>query len=440
MFERRAFLGSAAALGLAGNVRAQTADPRPYGSPAATRPFGPEVYRDRRRRLMERMKTGFAVVYGARTLDPSSTVAGVGRQNSDFFYLTGIADEAGAALILAPGERDFKEILFLASRDPENERWEGERLSLGQELRSRTGFDKVYRAASLGSVATSIASRAGEMHFLGPLAGPDSPVPPSLDLYGKIAQRVPGTRTTNSHAFIRDMRVVKESREVDAIRKAIAATNRGMLAAMRLARPGMREFELKNIIENEFRAAGARGIAFSSIVATGRNSAILHYTGGDTVIREGDLILCDIGAEVDFYAADITRTFPVNGTFNPEQRRVYETVLAAQNAAAAKLRAGVIYEDLNQAAIDVIRRGGHADDFIHGLGHFIGLEVHDVGALAAPLPVGAALTIEPGIYVPNRGFGVRIEDDYLVTATGYEHLSRAVPRTVAEVEAVLAAR
>lgn len=440
--DRRLFLGSAAAAGmtLAAAAAAQVGDPRPYGSPAATKPFGPEVYRERRRRLMERMKGGMAVIYGARTIDNSSTVAGVGRQNQDFLYLTGIADDAGAALILAPGERDYKEILFLASRDPETERWEGERLSLGQELRNRTGFNKVYRAGSLGGVATSIASRAGEMHFLGPLAGPDSPVPPSLELYGKIAQRVPGTKITNSHNFIRDMRIVKEAREVEALRRAIAATQRGMVAGMRAARPGMREWELKNIIENEFRAAGARGIAFSSIVATGRNSAILHYTGGDTVIREGDMILLDIGAEFDFYAADITRTFPVNGTFNPEQRRVYETVLAAQNAAAAKLRAGVVYEDLNKTATDVIRAAGHGDDFIHGLGHFIGLDVHDVGNMAAPLPAGATLTIEPGIYVPHRGFGVRIEDDYLVTATGNEHMSRAVPRTVAEVEAVLASR
>ena len=152
------------------------------------------------------------------------------------------------------------------------------------------------------------------------------------------------------------------------------------------------------------------------------------------------MILCDIGAEVDYYAADITRTFPVDGRFNPEQRRVYETVLAAQDAAAARLRPGAIYEDLQLAANAVMRGAGHMDDFWHGLGHFVGLEVHDVGNLAAPLPVGAVVTIEPGIYLPQRGFGVRIEDDYLVTPTGYEQMSRAVPRTIAEVEAVLATR
>ena len=159
-----------------------------------------------------------------------------------------------------------------------------------------------------------------------------------------------------------------------------------------------------------------------------------------TTIRAGDLILADIGAEYGLYAADITRTFPVDGRFTPEQRRIYETVLAAQDAAARKLRAGAVYEDLSRAATDVIEAAGHRDDFWHGLGHFVGLDVHDVGDYAAPLPAGAVLTIEPGIYLPQRDFGVRIEDEYLVTASGSEHLSRAIPRTVAEIEAVMAGR
>ncbi|MFL6733889.1 MAG: aminopeptidase P N-terminal domain-containing protein [Sphingomicrobium sp.] len=440
MFDRRLFLGSAAGLALSTAAGAQMADPRAYGSPGATRPFGPEVYRERRQRLMQQMKTGVAVIYGAKSIDGSSTVAGVGRQDSDFAYLTGIMDEAGAALVLAPGERTFKEYLFLATRDPDMERFEGEQLNIGEEARARTGFQKVYRSNWLGTFVTNFAARAGELQYVGSLVPPERPVPPALDLYGRVAARVPGTRITNRHGLIEAMRVVKEPREIAAMRKAIEATHRGMLAAMRAARPGMREFELRNIIENEFRAAGARGLAFPSIVGTGRNSAVLHYTGSDTEIRAGDMILCDIGAEVDFYAADITRTFPVDGRFNPEQRQVYETVLAAQDAAAARLRPGVLYEDLQLAANDVMRRAGHMDNFWHGLGHFVGLDVHDAGNLSAPLPAGAVVTIEPGIYQPQRGFGVRIEDDYLVTASGYERMSRAVPRTVAEVEAVLAAR
>jgi Xaa-Pro aminopeptidase len=166
---------------------------------------------------------------------------------------------------------------------------------------------------------------------------------------------------------------------------------------------------------------------------------VLHYPGGDNLIQRGDMILLDIGAEVDFYAADVTRTFPVDGRFTSEQRRVHDIVLQAQEAAAALLRPGAHYEDLQEASDAVIRRAGHADDSWHGLGHFVGLDVHDVGDLALPLPAGAVVTIEPGIYLPDREFGVRIEDEYLVTDTGSERLSRAIPRSAADIEAAMAA-
>jgi Xaa-Pro aminopeptidase len=445
MFNRRNFIGTAAASGLAATAGplgawAQSAAPRTYGYPARTAPFGPEVYRDRRRRLMERMKGGVAVLYGPTTVDRGATVAPIDRPGSDFMYLTGIVDDGGAALILAPGERTHREFLFLPNVDPEYDRWEGSRLLLGGELRRRTGFEKISRIGGLGGALAQIAARAGEMRYIGPLVGPEAAVPRELELYGRVAARVPGTRTVNNHGLVQAMRQVKEPRELDLMRRAIAATDRGMRAAMRAARPGMKEFELKNILEAEFRAAGARRLAFPSIVGVARNGAVLHYTGGDNEIRAGDMILADIGAEYEYYAADITRTFPVDGRFTPEQRRVYETVLAAQDAAARRLRPGAIYEDLQQAAVEVIEAAGHRDDFWHGLGHFVGLDVHDVGDYAQPLPAGSVLTIEPGIYLPQREFGVRIEDQYLVTAGGNEHLSRAVPRTVAEVEAVMAAR
>lgn len=441
MINRRGFVlaGGAAALSAAAGAQG-SAERRSYGAPAGTRPFGPEVYRERRRRLMERMKSGVAVVFGAASLDHGSPVAGLGRQNSDFAYLTGITDEAGAALLLAPGERTYKEHLFLAHRDPELERWEGMRLPLGADLRRRTGFEKVHRIGGLGLLLAQVAARSGEMHYLGPLASPDAAVPRELELYGRVAARVPGTRITNSHGLVRAMRLVKEPRELELMRRAIAATDRGIRAAMRAARPGMREFELKHIIEAEFRAAGARGLAFPSIVAVARNSAVLHYTGGDNEIRAGDLVLCDIGAEVDHYAADITRTFPVDGRFSPEQRSIYELVLKAQEAAMARLKAGAYYEDLNETARAVIRAAGHSDDFYHGLGHFVGLNVHDIGDYTKPLPAGAVLTIEPGVYLADRGFGVRIEDQFLVTANGYEHMSAGIPRTVAEIEAFMRSR
>ncbi|MDQ3144003.1 MAG: Xaa-Pro peptidase family protein [Pseudomonadota bacterium] len=439
MFDRRNFLHAAlagtAVLPATSLAAYQTADDRAYGTPAGTRPFGPEVYRERRQRLMAQMKGGIAVVFGAASLDTSNPVAGMGRQLSDFAYLTGIVDEPGAALLLAPVERRFKEMLFLANRNPEQERWEGERLGLGQSLRDRTGFEKIFRSGSLGASATTMASHSKTLNYLGPLVGADNPLPRELELYGRIAARVPGAAIKDQSGLIAAMRLAKEPREIALIRKSIAATERGLRAGMAAARPGMSERQLANIIEAEFRAAGAQGLAFPSIVGTGRSSAVLHYTGRDGIIRAGDIILCDVGAEVDFYAADITRTFPVDGRFAPEQRTIYQTVLAAQDAAAAQLRPGALYEDLNETARDVVRRAGHLDDFVHGLGHFVGLNVHDAGDYAQPLPVGTVITLEPGIYLPQRGFGVRIEDDYLVTADGNEHLSRSIPRSIDEVEA-----
>lgn len=444
MLDRRRFLTGAiagAALSGPGASVAQTLIPGPtgYASPTGTSPFPPEVFRDRRRRLMEKMDGGIAVLFSAGTFG-STPVGPPARQNSDFAYLTGIQDEGAAALLLAPNERIHKEILFLGPRNPDIERWEGERLPVGQSLRERTGFERVLRASALGGVLATLASQAGVLHFLGPAGNPDGPVPPALELYGRVTARVPGARIVNSLNFIRDMRMVKEPGEIEMIRRAIAATERGLVAGMRAARPGMRENELKRIIEAEFHAAGATGTAFPSIVATGRASAVLHYLGGDGVIQPGDMILCDVGAEVGRYAADITRTFPVDGRFNVEQRRVYETVLAAQEAAMARLRAGAVFEDLHATADRLIREAGHGDDFWHGLGHFIGLDVHDAGSQTVPLPANATLTIEPGIYQPERNFGVRIEDDFLVTPRGYEHLSQASPRRIEDIEALLASR
>jgi Xaa-Pro aminopeptidase len=437
MLDRRCFIGGAAgALFTLSGPRAfgQTLLPGSTGpgSPAGTSPFPPDVFRARRQRLMELMGGGVAAIFSAGSL--ASDGPGDGRQDSDFAYLTGIHDEAGAALLLAPGERTYKEFLLLASRDPDTERWEGERLMIGQSVRERTGFERVYRSASLGARLLNVASRAPRLHYLGPLVPPAEPMPQALALYQEVTARLPGSTIVNSSGLIQSMRRVKEPRELALIRRAIAATERGIRAGMAAVRPGMREYELKRIIESEFAAAGATGLAFPSIVGAGPNGAIAHYPGSDRVIGPDDLIVADVGAEVGHYAADITRTFPASGRFSPEQRSVYATVLRAQEVAMSRLRAGAIHEDLAAAATAVIREANHGDDFFHGLGHSVGLEVHDPEDLTQPIPAGAVVTIEPGIYLSGR-FGVRIEDDFLVAARGYEHLSAGVPRAIDAVEA-----
>ena len=438
--ERRQFLAGAAAMSLlpAADAAAQILPGPGFGTPLGTRPFAPEVYRARRARLMAELKTGLAVIHGATAFGaPDNTIAAPFTQNGDFAWLTGISDEPGAVLVLAPGEAVVKEFLFLPSRDVETERWEVERLPLGSLIEQRTGVQRVQRTARLGGVVTQLATRAKELHFLGPVVSADAPVPATLELYGKVMARVPGTSIRDQSGLLTQMRSVKEPRELEWLNKAMAATRAGHLAAMKAVKPGMTERQLRRVLEEGFANAGGTGLAYNSIVAAGRNAASLHYVVETGPIRDGDLVLIDAAAAVDGYACDVTRTFPANGRFTASQRADYELVLAAQAAAEATLKAGVSYDVFEDAAKQVFRRAGRIDDFIHGLGHYVGLDVHDPFDRSKPIPAGAVITIEPGLYTQSANQGIRIEDQYLVTGTGSERMSAGIPRSIAEIEAAM---
>ncbi|WP_265563424.1 aminopeptidase P N-terminal domain-containing protein [Sphingomicrobium arenosum] len=447
MFDRRQFLaaglsGTTLAAALPGTATAQvwTADGA-YGKPAPTYPFSPQVYAARRAALARELDGGVAVLYGATRIDPTETVLMTEGarpiQDMDFAYLTGLHDEPGAAIVLAPAERVRKEELYLPDRSERYERWEGERVSVSRALRERTGFNRILRGSAPDVLLTELAQAHKKLVFLGPLASPNAPVPPALALYQRIAQRVPGTTIVSRPDLIERMRTIKEPRELELMQKAIDATAAGHLAAMRSARPGMSERELVHIIENAFRAAGADHLAFPSITAAGRAGATLHYTGRDGTIGDGDLVLNDIGASYRTYAADITRTFPVSGTFSPAQRAAYEAVLDAQVAAARAMRPGAYFHEVQVVAENSLEAAGYRDDFWHGLGHFVGLDVHDVGDYRAPLPENAVLTIEPGVYRPQENFGIRIEDEFLVTGSGSRRMSEAIPYRPDDVEAAV---
>ena len=438
--ERRQFLAGAAAMSLlpAADAAAQILPGPGFGTPLGTRPFAPDVYRARRARLMAELKTGLAVIHGATAIGaPDNTIAAPFTQNGDFAWLTGISDEPGAVLVLAPGEAVVKEFLFLPSRDVETERWEVERLPLGSLIEQRTGVQRVQRTARLGGVVTQLATRAKELHFLGPVVSADAPVPATLELYSKVMARVPGTSIRDQSGLLTQMRSVKEPRELEWLKKAMAATRAGHLAAMKAVKPGMTERQLRRVLEEGFANAGGTGLAYNSIVAAGRNAASLHYVAETGPIRDGDLVLIDAAAAVDGYACDVTRTFPANGRFTATQRADYELVLAAQAAAEATLKAGVSYDVFEDAAKQVFRRAGRIDDFIHGLGHYVGLDVHDPFDRSRPIPAGAVITIEPGLYTQSANQGIRIEDQYLVTAAGSERMSAGIPRGIAEIEAAM---
>ncbi|CAH0498563.1 aminopeptidase P family protein [Novosphingobium sp. CECT 9465] len=438
-FNRRTVLtGAAATAALAATVRAQVLPPSGFATPSGTFPFAADVYRERRARLMATLKDGVAVIHGAKRGATSGPVSPPFHQSGDFAWLTGIVDEPGAVLVLAPAERLYREFLLLPSRDVETERWDVERLPLGSQIEARTGIQRVRRTSGLDALVTGMAARSRTLHFMGPIASASSPVPAALDLYNRVMARVPGCTLKDQSALLPALRTVKEPRELDLMRRATAATKAGHLAAMKAVRPGMTERQLTAILETGFREGGGEGLSYDSIVATGRNAASLHYAHGNAEIGASDLVLIDAAAAVGTYACDVTRTFPASGKFTTQQRADYELVLAAQDAAARMLKAGVMHEDMTEAASAVFRRAGRIDDFTHGLGHFVGLDVHDAGDYAKPLPAGAVLTIEPGLYNQPLNQGIRIEDIYLVTATGAERLSTGIPRTVDEIEAFMA--
>ncbi len=208
-----------------------------------------------------------------------------------------------------------------------------------------------------------------------------------------------------------------------------------------MGRPGTREWDVKRTIEDALRKGGARHLAYGSIVGSGPDGCVLHYPSDDRLLADGDLVVIDAGAEIDHYATDVTRTFPASGKFTAEQRAIYEVVLRAQKAALAAVHPGVTWHELEAIAKKIIGEAGYYDFYIHRLGHAVGLQVHDIGAgtLLEPIPEGAVITIEPGIYIPQKHLGIRIEDTIVVTKTGYRNLSEKLPREPDEIEKWMAA-
>ncbi|MCI0329865.1 MAG: Xaa-Pro peptidase family protein [candidate division Zixibacteria bacterium] len=394
-----------------------------------------EIFKQRRAKLLELMGDGVAVLYGK-----TGGFEGEFEQDKNFYYLTGV-EEPGAILILAPKEKSRREVLLLTPRNPEDERWSGERPSIGRKLEDSLGFEFVGRTGGLGWMVNAYLQHTGNLCYLAPPVSHSSPVPPDLNFYKDVTARVPGTSIKNMSHFIRDMRAIKTDEELAAMQKAIDITGEAFRKAALTIEPGMTEREVQDVIENGFRAYGARHLAFPSIVATGKNTTTLHYTRNDAAIKTGDLFLMDIGAEYDHYAGDVSRTIPVSGKFSPEQRKIYEIVLKAQKAAMAKVKPGAyIREDIHAEAKRVIEEAGYGEYFIHGTSHFIGLDVHDVGDYGSPLKPGMVISVEPGIYLPEKGIGVRIEDDVLVTKTGYKLLTGHIPREIEEIEKLLSGK
>ncbi len=402
----------------------------PAGTPPPDLP--PTVYRERRERVMKELD-GCLAVLAAR--GETSGVTEDYRQDGDFLWLTGL-NENEAWILLAPRAKYDKSVLFLRPRDPERERWTGPRDPLSPALKQRYGVDRVLRGrpdrtaigAGLGTDCIAIIAPVDEA----------KDERPDAVLSRQLASAL-GLKLVHKRDLLARLREAHEPEEIALMERAVDITRAGHEAAARATVAGVSERDVQTRIEYAFFSNGATGLSYGSIVGSGANGAVLHWTHNDRALRAGDLVVIDAAAEYGRYASDVTRTYPVSGHFTEEQAKVYRAVYQAQEDIFAAVKPGVSMADLQKVAEASIEKSGYLEAFIHGFGHFVGLDVHDAGRYDLPLPVGAVFTVEPGVYLPEKGFGVRIEDDVLVTETGYRLLTSKIPRKLEDVEARVAA-
>lgn len=357
------------------------------------------------------------------------------RADSSFAYFTGLSGEPGAVLLVDPVSEDpaRREILFLKPRNPEVEAWDGYRDELDSRLKSRLGFPTILRTTHLPRTLTALARRRKRLACLHPFAVYDAPASPDLSVFRKVMERVPLCQLTDHTDLVPSMRAIKEPGEVDAIRDAIRCTALGLGSLLDALRPGVNEGDLQRAFESGSLAAGGEGNAYRPIVGSGLQGTVLHYHANNRVVGEDDLVVVDAGARARGYCADITRTYPASGRFSKRQRFVYDAVLEAQLAAIDAVRPGRWLHEVDAAARAVLEHAGLLDHYLHGIGHQLGLEVHDP-APDGPLRAGMVITIEPGAYLKDEALGVRIEDDVLVTARGHENLSSSIPKSPGDIE------
>ncbi|HEU4558512.1 MAG TPA: aminopeptidase P N-terminal domain-containing protein [Longimicrobium sp.] len=431
----------------------------------------PEPYGSRREHLLEQIGQGVAVFCSAPELIKSRDTDIPYRQNSELYYLTGFPEPAVA--VLTPHDAAHRFTLFVRPRDLEKETWNGPRAGV-EGARERYGADAAYPLDELDTRLKELLEPAKAIWYA---LGSDDAMDRRLigwmrEWRQRHARTGKGTTDVMDPSTVTDaMRLVKEPGEIELIRRACLLSAEGHARAMRAAGPGIGEWELEALLDGTFRAAGPEcGTAYPSIVGSGPNATILHYVLNHRRAEDGDLVLIDAGASVGLYCGDITRTFPVSGRFSEPQRRVYEWVLRAQEAAIAAVRPGANVSDVHEAAREVLVRAmvelgllsGDPGElmegeeykrfFMHQTSHWLGLDVHDAGSYKgpdrewSPFAPGMVFTIEPGLYIPVdaqdvpdelRGIGVRIEDDVLVTEDGCEVLTRDVPVHPDEIERLM---
>jgi Xaa-Pro aminopeptidase len=403
-------------------------------------------YQARRRKLMQQIKDGIVVLIGAREEDLGEI--GRFRQNNDLMYLTGVETPAASLILIPEGlipNVSSTETVFIPARNKGHEQWTGIQVAPGAEGQQKFGVQEV-------AMSNLFTDRLTKLLLAPPFKADDSGRP-LAKLYTivphgytaaitrenqfveSMRKLAPNVTIVDVTPLIGELRKVKSAPEIELLQKAIDITGEAQRDAARTIKPGAYEYEVQGALEYAFTRSGAERAGFTSIVGSGIYSTVVHYNENRKKIESGDLIVVDIGAEYSYYTADITRTYPATGKFTPRQREIYQLVLDAQRACEKAFKPGESsIGQLHQVAVKVMKASALRDKqgntleryFTHGLGHWLGMEVHDAGSYGK-IPSGAVFTIEPGIYIPEEKLGVRIEDDYLATDKGLVKLSAKIP-------------
>lgn len=424
----------------------------------------------RRKQLMRMMSSGAiailpAAVHQIRNRDAEYPY----RQDSDFYYLTGFAEPESVA-VLIPGRPQGEYILFCRERDPEKETWHGRRAGL-EGATELYGADDAYPITDIDDILPGLMEKCERLYYtIGCSNDFDQRVTrwvKGLREKSRAGMHTPGEIVSLDH-LLHDMRLYKSPAEMKLMREVASISSQAHIRAMQYCKPGMYEYQVEAELLYTFRRNGCVP-SYNPIVGGGANGCILHYNENNAKLRAGDLLLIDAGGELDHYAADITRTFPVNGRFTPAQRSLYQLVLDAQYAAIEQVKPGNHWNDPHEAAVKVLTKGmvhlgllhgkmakliekqAYKRFYMHRTGHWLGMDVHDVGDYKVGedwriLESGMVMTVEPGIYIPAGSsgvdekwwdIGIRIEDDVLVTAEGCEVITHEAPKTVADIEAIM---
>lgn len=433
--------------------------------------FEAQNFADRRTRLIDSMGTGVAIIPTAPEAVRNRDSHYSYRFDSYFYYLTGFTEPEAVLMLVAGGNP--RTILFCRDKDMEREIWDGFRYG-PEGAKEKFGFDETYSISRLDELAPQfLANQTKLFYSLGADAVWDTRIAGWLNhlrAQGRSGVSAPA-EVSDIRVLLDDMRLIKSAAEIDVMRRAANISAQAHIRAMQITRPGKMEYEVEAELLHHFYQQGSRSPAYTSIVAGGANACVLHYVENNQQLHDGDLLLIDAGCELEGYASDITRTFPVNGKFSGPQKDVYELVLAAQAAAIDKIRPGCHWNQPHEAALEVLvqgfidlglckgsvqsvlESGDYRRFYMHRTGHWLGLDVHDAGEYKQSsgdwrvLEPGMTLTVEPGCYirpaddVPEQfwNIGIRIEDDALVTRDGCEIMTAAAPKTISEIEQLMAA-